>query len=111
MRKRATLMAVIVSAIFGVCWGAESIEYCLRNLPSLEISPIVIAIVDTMVLFNSAVNPFVYALLNQQFREKMKKMICCSSASGVHPTPKAQDIELADLTIQPTRITGASSIE
>ena len=30
----------------------------------------------TMILFNSAVNPFDHALLNQQFREKMNIVTC-----------------------------------
>ena len=96
-------MVVTITAIFGICWIAESVEYVLRHFPSLSISPVVTAINYTMVLFNSAVNPFVYALFNQQFRKKMKGMLCCTgfSAHMVQPTPKAQDIELADNTTQP----------
>ncbi|XP_078349149.1 pyroglutamylated RF-amide peptide receptor-like [Oculina patagonica] len=113
VRKRVTLMVVTVTTIFGICWGAESVEYVLRQFPSLDISPAVVAIVDIMVLFNSAVNPFVYALFNQQFREKMKKMICCIgfSAHKVHPALEAQDMELADNTTHPTHTTGPCSKE
>ncbi|XP_078349122.1 pyroglutamylated RF-amide peptide receptor-like [Oculina patagonica] len=113
VRRRVTLMVLPVTAIFGICWGAESVEYVLRQFPSLNITPVVIATVDTMVAFNAAVNPFVYALLNQQFREKMKKMICCTgfSAPVVHPTPEAQDIELADSTTHPTHTVGPCSTE
>ncbi|XP_078346934.1 pyroglutamylated RF-amide peptide receptor-like [Oculina patagonica] len=113
VRKRVTLMVLAVTAIFGICWGAESVEYVLRQFPSLNISPVVIAIVDTMVLFNAAVNPFLYALLNQQIREKMKEMICCidSLAHRVQPMPQTQDIELADNTTHPTQAAGPSSTE
>ena len=101
MRKRVTLMVLTVTAIFGICLGAEAVEYILRQYPSFNIGPVVISIVDTMVLFNSAVNPFVYALLNQQFREKLKKMICCSGSSAprVFRVSERRDIELA---IHPT---------
>ena len=34
-----------------------------------------IAAVDMMVLFNSAVNPFVHALLNHRFRQNIKRVI------------------------------------
>ena len=43
--------------------------------------PVVIAISDIMVLFNSSVNPFVYALFNQNFREKMNGILRCSKAT------------------------------
>ncbi len=101
VRKRVTLMAVTVTAIFGICWGANTIEYVLRYLSSVSISPVVSPTVDTMVLFNSAINPFVYALLSQQFREKMRRVICCTdcSATRVQPTQESQAAELADLTI------------
>ena len=105
-------MVVAVTAIFGICWGTSSVVYVFYYVASYNVGPVVIAICDTMVLFNSAVNPFVYALLNQHFRERMKGIICCTASSVpiVHPTPDAPDIELANNT-QPTHIAGPSSTE
>ncbi len=107
-------MVVIVTAIFGICWGANTLVYILKYVADFQnIGPVPLAIVNIMVLFNSAINPFVYALLNQQFREKMKGMLCftVSSALRVHPTPDAQDIEPADSTTQPTHAAGPCSTE
>ena len=100
MRKRVTLMVVAVTAIFGVCWGTGQLVYVLLFFISDDIGAVLIAISDVMILFNSAVNPFVYALLNHQFRDKMKRMICCSLAARVHPEP--QGTRLTDTTTQPT---------
>lgn len=98
VRKRVTLMVLTISAIFGICWGAESIEYVLRYLTSYKMSPVPVAIADTMALFNSAVNPFVFALLNQQFREKITKMICCKCSPRVNPAQEDHIIELTNNT-------------
>ena len=87
VRKRVTLMVITVSVIFAICRRAESIEYILRNMNSLNIRFVHIAIVDMMVLFNAAVNPFVYTLMSHQFRQKIRGVICCPSAS-VTPKPK-----------------------
>ena len=95
VRKRVTLMIVIVTAIFGICWGTNQVVYLLRNVASNNIQLVTIATVNTMVMFNSAVNPFVYALMNQQFREKIKRMILCSGliTSRVHHlAARADDI-------------------
>lgn len=89
VRKRVTLMVITVSVIFAICWGAESIEYVLRFLTTLNITFVHITIVDMMVLFNSAVNPFIYALLNHQFRQKIRRVTCCLS-SVVAPRPRAE---------------------
>ena len=62
-------------------------------------SPVVIAISNIMVLFNSAVNPFVYALFNQNFREKMKGMLRCSKAA-VGPAEEPQNTEDANTSNQ-----------
>ena len=84
VRKRVTLMVVAVSAIFGICNITDIVEFSLTNLTSYKSGPIQNAITNTMVLFNSAVNPFVYALVNKQFRDKMKRMMWFSER--VHPT-------------------------
>ena len=93
-------MVIAVGAIFGICWGTSSVIYVLQYdvLTPYNGGPVALAIADTMVLFNSAVNPFVYALLNQQFREKIKGMICCTGClePRVHPTVELQSIKLAD---------------
>ena len=112
VRKRVTLMAITVSAIFGICWGTNSVVYIMVYFASYSIGEVPVAISDMMVLFNSAVNLFVYALLNQQFREKMKGMVCCTCPSSprVQPNNEAQCIELAEIT-HPTHRTGPCSLE
>ena len=90
VRKRITLMLAVVSGIFAICWGTIQVLYSLLHCTSYEISPVVVAISNTMVLFNSAVNPFVYALSSENFREKVKGMIC---KTVVHPTGEGQSID------------------
>ena len=113
VRKRVTLMIVTVTAVFGICWGTNQVIYLLRNVASDNINVVTIATANTMVMFNSAVNPFVYALMNKQFREKTKRMIVCteSSTSRLHPTPKHGNTDLTNDTIQPTDVTGPCFME
>lgn len=75
-------MVMSVTAIFGICYGFMSVIYVLRKFTSYNISPVLVSVSFIMVLCNSAVNPFVYALLNSQFREKTKEMMCFSDCSG-----------------------------
>ena len=74
VRKRVTLMVITVSSIFGISWGTSSITYILKHFTTRNTGHV--AISTTMALLNSAVNPFLYALFNQQFRGKVKRMLC-----------------------------------
>ena len=74
-------MVVTVSAIFAICWGTSSVVCVMVYFAPYGIGEAPVAVYHIMVLFNSAINPFVYALLNQQFREKMKGMVCCACPS------------------------------
>ena len=109
VRKRVTLMVVAVTAIFGICWGTGQLVYVLLYFIPKDVGAILLAIADVMILFNSAVNPFVYALLNQQFREKINKMICCSISARVHP--ELQITESVDNTTHPTHTGEANSTQ
>ena len=91
VRKRVTLMVVAVSAIFGVSWGTGQLVYVLLYFISDDIGAVLLAISDVMILFNSAVNPFVYALLKQpiQREDQEKAMLFLggqdSSRDSAHP--------------------------
>ena len=78
VRKRVTLMGITVSAIFGICWAPDVIAHNLDLFTSVSISELAYAVIHMLILFSSAVNPFAYALVNKNFREKLKGMICCS---------------------------------
>ena len=98
-------MVVTVSTIFVICWGTDIIFHILEAFhTSQKLSTLAIPIAHTMIMFNSAVNPFAYALINQKFREKMKGMICrslSSSAPRVDAAREPQDIKTINITIQP----------
>lgn len=79
VRKRVTMMVLIVTAMFEICWITDTILHIIvKKLISDEI-----LIAHTVMMLNSGVNPFVYALLSQRFRQKMKEMLYgCSILSG-----------------------------
>ena len=77
LRKRVTLMVVSISAILVISWGADGILHLIHEYAgSVKLSPLATPIAHTIMIFNSAVNPFAYALLNQRFRTKIKQMVC-----------------------------------
>ena len=86
VRKRVTLMGVTVTAIFAICWAPDIIAHNLDYFTSLRISELAYAVIHMLLLFSSAINPFVYALVNKNFREKLKGMICCSCTSSAGST-------------------------
>ena len=87
VRKRVTLMGVTVTTIFGICWAPDIIAHNLDYYTSVRISELAYAVIHMVVLFSSAVNPFVYALVNKNFRERLKGTICSSFTSSTGSTP------------------------
>ena len=77
VRKRVTLMVITITAIFGICWVPDIIAHSIDYYSSLSVSFSAYTVIHTLVLLNSTVNPFVYALISQTFRQKLKGMICC----------------------------------
>ncbi|XP_020626586.1 pyroglutamylated RFamide peptide receptor-like [Orbicella faveolata] len=94
VRKRVTLMVITVSSIFGISWGTSSITYVLKHFTTRNTGHV--AISTTMALLNSAVNPFLYALFNQPFRGKVKRMLCSTfrSANRIQVARETESIEV-----------------
>ncbi|XP_078367672.1 pyroglutamylated RF-amide peptide receptor-like [Oculina patagonica] len=109
VRKRVTLMAVTVTALFGICWLTDMILHLVDGFLSYRINKDVYTVTHTMILFSSAANPFLYALINQNFREKIKGIICCARSSAViHPAKREHySTESANVT-DPTHTAGPS---
>ena len=76
VRKRVTLMVIAVSIIFGVTCLADSFNFVLCYYkPSFN--QLTYAATSILILFNSAINPILYALINQRYKEKMKGILRC----------------------------------
>ena len=71
-------MVVTVTALFGICWLTDMIVHVVDQNTSYTIDKKVYTVIHTMILISSAVNPFVYALVSQNFKEKLKKVMCCT---------------------------------
>ena len=81
LRKRVTLMVVTVGAFFAISWGGDTLLHILEDHSS-KLSPLAIPIAHVVLMFNAAVNPFAYALINERFRQKMKEMFGSGSRSS-----------------------------
>ena len=86
-RKRVSLMVITITAIFGICWLPDRIAHGIDAYSSLRVSSSAYTFLHTLVLFNSTVNPFVYALICKTFREKFKGMICCRCTGSLTKKP------------------------
>ena len=109
VRKRVTLTVVTVSVIFGVSYLTESSNYLMRNYDPLR-EFLSNATSSITILFNSAINPIVYALVNRSFREKFKRIISCTcrpSTNIVHPARELYDQRM-DVVVVPTHPTQAT---
>ena len=80
-------MVLTVTTLFEICWIPDTVMHVLQDFGLYRIRSVAFDITHTILAFNSAVNPFAYALINQRFREKMKGMLCnrsCASEENVN---------------------------
>ena len=68
---------VTVTVLFVICWVSDITAHSIDNYTSRRIKNATYFTIHTLILLNTAVNPFVYALISHNFREKMKGMIYC----------------------------------
>ena len=100
-------MVVTVSIIFSICWMTDAVIFLLSyHSTTNSPSDVTWTIAAVMILFNSAVNPFVYGLINQRFREKIKGMIYCMprSSNEIHVTRDTLEPLPANIPAQPTQL-------
>ncbi|XP_020915701.1 tachykinin-like peptides receptor 86C [Exaiptasia diaphana] len=84
-RKRVTKAAVTVTVILFVCWMLNLLYYFITSYtpqtPSTNetlttVAPVFYKISHVLLLLNSSVNPFVYAVQDSRFRRCMSKLLC-----------------------------------
>lgn len=72
------MMVFIVSIIFGVCWGTNTVGYLMVDFfPSHAFHTIEAS--NTIVLFNSAINPIIYVWSTSDLRKSSRQ---CFAAVG-----------------------------
>ena len=103
-------MVITVSIIFGVTWLADTFNFVLHFYkPSFN--KLTFAATSIFVLFNSAINPILYALINQRYQEKMKGILRCKC----HPEPNRisvknhEKVEIAIISFHQNQLTDKRS--
>ncbi|XP_077995860.1 allatostatin-A receptor-like [Glandiceps talaboti] len=72
-----TLLLVFISYI--ICWSPNQIEYFRYNMGALiDLNSVWFQVTIIMAFCNVCINPVVYSLKYQQFRDGLKKLICKS---------------------------------
>ncbi|XP_071490711.1 tachykinin-like peptides receptor 86C [Diadema antillarum] len=91
-RSRVLTLTLTVVLIYVICWAPDQIAYFTFNLgltPSFVRSPFARFLV-ALAICNSCVNPIVYTLRHQQFREAVKDFFM---NRGKRNTPIFEDLE------------------
>ncbi|EDV28785.1 uncharacterized protein TRIADDRAFT_52024 [Trichoplax adhaerens] len=74
-RRRVTTMCFVSSAALVVCWLPNEIYFVMMNFEIIDYSFIVHGVTKTLVIFNSCINPFIYAATNRAYRRSIFQFI------------------------------------
>ncbi|XP_015773333.1 PREDICTED: tachykinin-like peptides receptor 99D isoform X4 [Acropora digitifera] len=89
VRKRVTTMVLVVSVIFAFCWITECTDYTLLVFfPKLALGNATHVISSTLIMFNSSINPIVYALISHRFRDEIIRMIRVTHRTRIRKRPE-----------------------
>ena len=75
MKTKVTITCAVTSLAFFVCWLPNQIYFTLANLNLLKIDNDFHFITKLLVLFNSAINPFIYGITNPYYRQEFASMM------------------------------------
>lgn len=104
-------MVITVSVVFGVTWLADSFNFVLFYYkPSFN--QLTYAATSIMIMFNSAINPILYALINQRFKENMKGILSCKcrpEPNGMFSVKKHEKVEIAVISFRQSQLTDERS--
>lgn len=79
-RKRVTKILVTLNVVYALCWFPNLLLNVINyyiNIPDLLSIGYLVS--ELLVLLNSSINPYVYALQSKQFRKAVKSIVCCRS--------------------------------
>lgn len=83
VKRRVTRMAIIVVAIFAVCWLPIQVALLVQHFsePTFNIFFIGFQMAGNCLAYmNSCVNPILYAFLSENFRKGFRKLLFCPSS-------------------------------
>ena len=104
-------MVITVSIIFGVTWLTDTFNWVLYYYkPSFN--QLTYAATSILILFNSAINPILYALINQRYKEKMKGILSCKcrpEPNGMFSVKNHKKVEIAVISFHQNQLTDKRS--
>ncbi|XP_078578212.1 somatostatin receptor type 5-like [Branchiostoma floridae x Branchiostoma japonicum] len=78
-RHRVTRMVIVVVVIFVISWLPLHVGNIISSVFGFNVNATVWYFLNVIADVNSCVNPFLYALLGQNFRASLKRTLCGSS--------------------------------
>jgi hypothetical protein len=75
---RITKTLAVIIFLFVLCWCPFFTAYIIRSQDETQISPVLMDVFIWLGYFNSALNPILYAILNNNFRTAFKDILSCA---------------------------------